>query len=149
MDGCKLYLNIGEKKEEFHPISAINLPVTETDNVSADCSELGREMSVSFKADDGMKRFKGRMERELSVVDITYWPAQMIEKLISTFPHISKLVTHDVDHYQMLQTEDGYACVAGDYDNVFGVPLILDKKKKIKAAHISFKKKGGGTNDDE
>ncbi len=127
MDGCKLYLNIGEKKEEFHPISAINLPVTETDNVSADCSELGREMSVSFKADDGMKRLKGRMERELSVVDITDWPAQMIEKLIFTFPRTSKLVTRNPDHYYALQMEEGYVCVAGEYDTLFGVPIVLDK----------------------
>lgn len=148
MDGCKLYLNIGGKQEEFRPISAINIPAAETDSASVNCSELGREMSISFKPDEGMKRFKEQMEKELSIVDITYWPAQMIEKLILTFPHISKLVTHDSDHYQMLQMEDGYTCVAGDYDKMFGVPLILDKKKKIKAAQVRFEKKGGGMSAD-
>lgn len=149
MNSHKLYVCVNGKEEELRPISAIQHPIVETDNVSVDCSELGREMSVSFKTDEGMKRFKGQMEKEFSVVDITDWPVQMIKKLIFTFPRTSKLITRNPDHYFALQMEDGFSCVAGGYDTLYDLPLILDKKGKIKAAKVMFKKKGGGTDADE
>lgn len=145
MDNHRIFVSVNGKKEEFRPISAIPHPIVETDNERVISSELGREMSISFKPDEGMERFVEQMKKELSIVDITDWPANDIKALWFNAPYIQKFVTRKPEHYQSLQMEDGFACVAGDYGTLFGVPLILDRKGKIKAARVEFERKGGNT----
>lgn len=151
MDNHKLFVSINGKMEEFLPPPGISVATSisgtdkEIENPTLTRIKDGAEMSVSFKADENMQRFIEQMREELSVVDITDLPTQMIKKLIVTFPSTSKLVTRNPEHYQTLQMEDGFGCVAGDYDTLFGVPLILDKRGKIKAAQVEFEREGGGT----
>lgn len=147
MENHKIFVCVNGKKEEFKPISATDIPIIEKKTEKVSCSELGREMSVSFKPDGGMKKFIEQMRNELSVVDITNWPAWKIEKLVESFSIISKLVTRNAAHYRCMQMENGFACVAGDYGTLFGRPLILDRKGKIKAARVAFDREGGSTMD--
>lgn len=141
MDNHRIFVCVNGKQEE------IPHPVIETDNERVVNSELCREMSVSFKPDEGMKRFIEQMKKELSIVDITNWPVHDIKALQFNTPYIQKLVTRNLRHYQSLQMEDGFACVAGDYDTLFGIPIILDRKGKLKAARVEIKRKGGNTDD--
>ena len=104
---------------------------------------LGGEATFSFKPDKSYEKFVEQMKNELSTVDIIDWPAQMIEKLLGAFRGTRRLVTRNPQHYQYLQTEDGYTCVAGNDDTLFGVPIVLDKRGKIKAAQVGVERKGG------
>ena len=145
MDSHKIFVNVGGKMEEISPVSlGDSINAMETDSPVYQCVRDGMEISIPIRKED-MRALVEQMEKECSVVDITDWPAQMIKRLIFTFPRTSKLITRNPKHYQDLQMEDGFACVAGDYDTLFDVQLILDRKGKIKAAQVEFVRKGGGT----
>ena len=147
MDNHKFYVNVGGKMEELSPVSigsSINAP--ETDGSLYQHIRDGMEMSIPIRKED-VRVLVEQMEKECSVVDITDWPAQMIKRLIFTFPRTSKLITRNPKHYYDLQMEEGFACVAGDYDTLFDVPLILDRKGKIKAAQVEIKRKGEDVGD--
>lgn len=137
-----LYVEINGKMAKFCTVSVEDIPVFERDETIERIRE-GGEATFSVKSDGSLEKFIEQTRSELSVVDITDWPAAVIERLVATIPHISKLVTRNPQHYQYLQTEDGYVCVAGDYDTMFVVSVVLDKKGRIKAAQIGFEKKGG------
>lgn len=143
-----LYVEINGKMAKFRPASVEDIPIFERDETIERVRE-GGEATFSVKTDGSLEKFIEQMRNEFSVVDITDWPASVIKKLIATIPNISKFVTRNPQHYQYLQTEDGYVCVAGDYDTLFGVPVVLDKKGKIKAAQIGFEKKGGDSGGNE
>ncbi len=142
----KIFVYINGKREEFHPIGEISEPIFVNDGTQAQETDFSGEISFSVKAED-IQTFIKQMKKEFSVVDITNFPAWLIKRFLYSYPITSKLVTRDTGHYQSLQMEEGFACVAGDYDTLFGVPLILDKKGKIKAAQIGVEKKGCGTDD--
>lgn len=137
-----LYVEINGKITKFRPVSVEDIPIFEWDETIERIRECG-EATFSIKSDGSLEKFIEQMRSELSVVDITDWPAAVIERLVDTIPHISKLVTRNLKHYQYLQTEDGYVCVAGDYDMLFGVSVVLDKKGKIKAVQVGFEENGG------
>lgn len=142
MDSHKIFVNIGGKMEEVSPVSfGTQINATETDTPVYQHMRDGMEISIPIREED-MRVLVEQMERECSVVDITNWPAQMIKRLIFTFPRTSKLITRNPEHYQNLQMEEGFACVAGNYDTLFDVPLILDRKGKINAAQVGFERKG-------
>lgn len=146
----KLFLEIDGEMKEFPTPCGIE-PLFESTANRADNSIFkdirdGVEVSIPIREED-MKVFINEMEKECSVVDITDWPAQMIKKLIFTFPRTEKLITRNPDHYFALQMEEGFSCVAGGYDTLYDLPLILDKKGKIRAATVGFERKGGGNDE--
>lgn len=141
-----LYVNINGEKTEFRPISSKEIP-----NFAAgetiESMRLGGEATFSVKSDGSLERFIEQMQNELSTVDITNWPAWAIKELISAIPRTERLITRNPDHYFALQMEEGFACVAGGYDTLYDLPLILDKKGKIRAATVEFERKGGGNDE--
>lgn len=145
MDSHKIFVNIGGEMKEVSPVSlGDSINATETDIPVYQRVRDGMEISIPIREED-MRVLVEQMEKECSVVDITDWPAQMIKRLIFTFPRTSKLITRNPEHYQYLQLEEGFVCVAGDYDTLFDLPLILDRQGKINAAQVEFGRKGGST----
>lgn len=147
VEAGKVFVDIGGKMEELHPIGEISEPIFANDGTQAREIDFSGEISFSANTED-MRTFIKQMEKELSVVDITNWPAWLIERLLEVSPDISKLVTRNAAHYRCMQMEKGFACVAGDYDTLFGVPLILDRKGKVKAAQVEIITEGGDRDDE-
>lgn len=144
----KVFVNIGGRTREIPPVS-IGDSIKST-NIGTDNQILphtGDAVEIPFKS-EYTEEFFEQMKKELSVVDITNWPAWLIERLLEANPDISKLVTRNAAHYRCMQMEKGFACVAGDYDTLFGVPLILDRKGRIKAAQVEIRTEGGDKDDE-
>lgn len=79
---------------------------------------------------------------ELKTVDITGYPDEVILRIVAGMDGIEKLVTTDPEHYEMLAMSRGYVCNTGDYDMLYGVPIVLDQYKELNAAKIRFEKRG-------